>query len=207
MLSCRSAPGSPGTWIARPRCAPPPSGGPDSVFRPGRPVSPLLFAGCVPGSREPPLPGDRLDSRIPCPTTDAEAAHQHCRDAPQLRFPKSAPRAWCRGRWLRPPPRSAARRSRQAGRFACCLPCRGPWGCGPLNPPNRTPPWRSPQTATPIHAAQFLALLDQHGPDAFQHTKLHPALEGSVYRAFVPQFPRETVPLAAAAHPSRIRLG
>ena len=30
----------------------------------------------------------------------------------------------------------------------------------------------------PVHAAQFLALLDQHRPDTFQHTKLHPALEG-----------------------------
>ena len=39
-LSCHIGPRSPGTSIARLRCAPPPSRGPDSVLPPWRPVSP-----------------------------------------------------------------------------------------------------------------------------------------------------------------------
>ena len=45
------------------------------------------------------------------------------------------------------------------------------------------------------------AALHQNSPDAFQHSKLHPALEGPVDSAVVSQFPGQTVPLAATAHP------
>ena len=57
----------------------------------------------------------------------------------------------------------------------------------------------------------FLALPDQHRPDLLQNPKLHPALEGPVNGAVVPQFPGQAVPVTAVRTrnmmPSKIRLG
>ena len=53
---------------------PPPTGGRDSVFRPGCPVSPPLFAGCVPGTHEPPPP-DGLEDAYHYPLTAALLVH------------------------------------------------------------------------------------------------------------------------------------
>ena len=51
MPSCRSAPGSPGTWTASPRCVPPPNAGPGGFSRPIGPISPRQFAGYEAGIR------------------------------------------------------------------------------------------------------------------------------------------------------------
>ena len=45
MAGCHSAPGSPGTWTASPRCVLPPTGGQGRFSHPSGPVSPPQFAG------------------------------------------------------------------------------------------------------------------------------------------------------------------
>ena len=78
---------------------------------------------------------------------------------------------------------------------ACCLPCPGPRDCGPLDPPFGPSPNGAPALveglllALPIHTDQFPAFRDQLLPDALQNAQLHPALEGSVNCAVVPQSP------------------
>ena len=53
----------------------------------------------------------------------------------------------------------------------------------------------------PVHRSQFLALLNQHRPDALQNAEFNPALEGLMDGAVVSQFPGQAVPVATGAHP------
>jgi hypothetical protein len=51
----------------------------------------------------------------------------------------------------------------------------------------------------PIHPAQLVTGLDQHGPEADQNAALTPLLEVAMHRAVVPKARRQLMPLAAGA--------
>jgi hypothetical protein len=51
----------------------------------------------------------------------------------------------------------------------------------------------------PLDGSEFVAFLDQHGPDLLEDTVAAPPLEPAVNRAVVTELLRELVPLAAAA--------
>jgi hypothetical protein len=58
----------------------------------------------------------------------------------------------------------------------------------------------------PLHAAEFVTLGDQHGPDLLEEAPLDPALEPVVDRALGAEAFGQLVPLAAAAEPEDDRV-
>ena len=73
MPSCRSAPGSPGTWTASPGCVPPPTAGPGGSSRAIGPISLRQFVGYAAGIRLRRRPRGRWDCHTPCPGTVLDA--------------------------------------------------------------------------------------------------------------------------------------
>ena len=67
MASCRSAPVSPGTWTASPRCVPPPTAGLDGFSCPTGPISLRQYGGSAAAIRYRRRSRGRWDCHTPCP--------------------------------------------------------------------------------------------------------------------------------------------
>ena len=90
-------------------------------------------------------------------------------------------------------PASRPRRSR----YVSCPVCRDPWGSGRQDPPKTRLAHGAVGTLpAPVHAAEFLAVFDQHGPQTLEHSLFDPALHRSMNRRVVAELPWQLVPLA-----------
>ena len=194
MPSCRSAPVSPGTWTTRPRCVPPPTGGPERSSLPIGPASPP-HAGCADSTGRQQRSRGRWDCHTLCPSTGSGCLP----GAPLRCSPGSASRVSYHGRWLRPPPRSGVRPPRRPGCSSCSQLCPGRWGFVQWRPPQtglaHGAVRRLPFPATPPSSSQPSTRTAQmpSSPSSTQRWKV---------RWIVLSSPRgQTVPLAAAAHP------
>src|ERR1700720_2850914 len=201
MTFSRNAPECPGPCSASPASAPPPTGGPCGSCVPSCPASPRQCAGCAACSPPARLPRGRWDYRTLCPDTDfAEILASVAAARP--RSPRSSfPTAWCRERWRRRLQPPVVRRQPRQSRYASCLVCRDPWGLGRRDPPKTRLAHRGIGALPfPVDPAQFVAVLDQNGPDALEHALGDPSLQGAMHAAVVAKFLGQLIPLAAGAH-------
>ena len=198
MPFCRSAPVSPGTWTASSRCAPPPTGGRERSSLPIGPASPS--------------PMRRMCGQywkaatVPWPVGLSYPLSKHRFWVPSGRATTMLSRVGLKSfvSWTLAPATATLRGPPAAStRMLFLLPALPrSVGLRPMAPPKTGLAHGAVRRLPfPVHSAQFFTALHQNSPDALQHSKLHPALEGPVDSAVVSQFPGQTVPLAATAHP------
>src|SRR6202012_154314 len=199
MLSCHTAPESPGTCSATRRPVPPPSAWGDASCFPLDPVSPRRSAGCSPRNVHPRPPVCRSGCSNPCPDTNA-AGHP-----PAAAFRRSCRQwsrraSWRHARWPRPRSRSVRHPYRPPEDLFWCRFLHDPWGSGRLGPPKTGLAHKAVGTLPGVvDIAETFAVGHQHRPYLGKHALFNPAFKGAMNRGIVTKLPGQMVPLAAAA--------
>ena len=201
MLSSRNELKSPDTCSAKPSYARQPNAEQDIFCVPDYPTSLLRYAGYEVHSHAPSPLASQSDYHRPCPNIDFGANPPSVSAVPG-QWPQALPPvAWCRahlqGRQLRLTARHQLRLKDCVLRHFW----HDPWGLGRQSPPKtRLAHYRIGCLPLPVHAAQFLTILDQYCPYPIQQTQLYPTLKGAMDRTVVREGFGQAVPLTAASH-------
>ena len=207
MLSSRNELKLTDTCSAKPSYVPQPNDEQDVSCSPDYPVSLPRYAGYEARSCAPSPLDVQSDYRRPYPGINSAADSQSVVAVPRQWPQESPPAAWCRGRWQGQRPLLTAHHPLLPKDCVLRRFWHDPWGLGLQNPPKtRLAQDRISCLPLPVHAAQFLTILDKYCPYPIQQTQLYPALECAMDRAVVGKVFGQAVPLTAGSHPEDNRV-
>jgi hypothetical protein len=166
------------------------------------PAFPRRYAGEAAGRDRSPRSHAQSDGHRPCPGRDAAPAPWWAGDAPRRWPPEWRRGAWSRGRWLpRSWPPRAPQRLPPRGAVSPLVAAVGGGAAHQGAAPPGVAPGGGGGWPRPVHPAQLIAGLDQHGPEALHEAAVAPLLDMARDGTVIAQAPGEVMPWAAGAPP------